>query len=195
MSHEKHPSNAGNEGEGEPLREWDLDSVDFGSQPGSEVEGKLAARVQQLELELSEERNRSLRLLADMQNVQRRGVQNERVARQQGVSAVVASIVPVVDHFDMALGQDPSKATAESIISGVRVIRDELLRALASQGVAAIVPQAGDEFVPGRHEALSQQPGNGVRAGSILMTYQAGFILTEGDTQRVLRPAKVVIAT
>jgi molecular chaperone GrpE len=130
-----------------------------------------------------------------MQNVQRRGVQNERVARQQGVSAVVASIVPVVDHFDMALGQDPSKATAESIISGVRVIRDELLRALASQGVAAIVPQAGDEFVPGRHEALSQQPGNGVRAGSILMTYQAGFILTEGDTQRVLRPAKVVIAT
>jgi molecular chaperone GrpE (heat shock protein) len=69
------------------------------------------------------------------------------------------------------------------------------LRALASQGVAAIVPQAGDEFVPGKHEALSQQPGQGVPAGSILMTYQAGFVLTEGDTQRVLRPAKVVIAT
>lgn len=187
---------AGNGGEGEPAHEWDLDSVDFGEPAaGTQDAGRLAARVQQLEQQLAEERNRALRLLADMQNVQRRGVQNERVARQQGVGAVVASIVPVVDHFDMALTQDPRTATAESIISGVRVIREELLRALASQGVASVVPQPGDEFVPGKHEALSQQPGNGIEPGRILMTYQAGFVLVEGETQRVLRPAKVVVAS
>ena len=52
----------------------------------------------------------------------------------------------MIDHFDMALTQDPAKASAQQIIDGVKVIREELLRSLTRHGVTLIQPQANEEF-------------------------------------------------
>lgn len=128
--------------------------------------------------------------LADFANYQRRAIANEQVARQQGAGAVAMSVVNVIDHFDIALNQDLSKATPEQIVSGVRVIREELIKALQQQGISLITPQPNDEFVPGRHEAVMQQPAEGVDSGRVSMMLQAGYQLFD----RVLRPAKVAVA-
>jgi molecular chaperone GrpE len=152
---------------------------------GDEPEQSLAA----LRNELEDMSDRLRRTMADFQNYQRRALQNEQEARRQGVSAVVMSVVPVLDHFDLALNQK-AEGSAAGILEGVKVIRSELIRALERQGVKVISPATNDVFDPTRHEAIMQQPAEGVEPGHISATFQPGFEL--GD--RVIRSAKVAVS-
>lgn len=154
----------------------------------------MLSRMLELETELEESKARSLRLMADFNNYQRRAMQNEIAAEQQGAAAVASAVVAIVDHFDNALALDPSKSSAEQVIAGVKVIREELLKALAKYGVRLIAPKRGDPFVPGRHEALMQQSADDVETGNIVQVFQVGFALVTQSGERVLRPAKVVVA-
>lgn len=133
---------------------------------------------------------RVIRAIADLQNYQRRASNNERESADMARRGVVSSLIPLIDQFEMALTQDPEKVSGESIMQGVGMIRDEFLRVLAGYGVAPIVPSVGDEFHPGDHEAMMQQPAEGVEPGHISFVMSTGYKLGE----RVVRPAKVGVA-
>lgn len=130
------------------------------------------------------------RALADYQNAQRRFTSEMAAAREAGTERVLASLIPVLDHFDLALEQRGPNVSAEQILSGVRMIRDEFNRALSAFGVSPITPRPNDEFDPAVHEALSKVPAEGVEPGRVSTVYQTGYRLGE----RVIRPAKVTIA-
>ena len=49
----------------------------------------------------------------------------------------------------------------------------------------------GDAFDPNRHEAVMQQPAEGIEAGRVAIVLQQGFLLHD----RVLRPATVIVAS
>jgi molecular chaperone GrpE len=161
---------------------------------GPRSAGGLEERLATLEIELADVRGKYLMTLADYQNSQRRAVQNEAVAKDHGKGAVIQQVVAVMDHFDIAFQQDVTKMTAEQAVSGLRVIRDELMRVLQSLGVGMLSPARNDEFVPGRHEAVVQQSAEGVEPGRIVQTLQAGYTLSGPTGDRVLRPAKVMVA-
>lgn len=129
-------------------------------------------------------------LAAEFQNYQRRAAINEREARQGATAGVVQSVLPVMDHFDLALGQDLSKATAEQIAGGVRLIKAELMRVLEGYGVSLIEPKLGESFNPGEQQAMLQQPSTEVEPGHVVMVLGVGYRLGE----RVIRPAKVAVA-
>jgi molecular chaperone GrpE len=151
-----------------------------------EIVGALLDTVAQRD----ENQARLIRAFADHQNFQRRASNNEREAREMATRGVVSSLIPLIDQFDMALMQDPAKVSAETITKGVEMIRGEFLRVLANYGVAAIAPKIGDEFNPGHHEALMQQPAEGVEPGHVSFVMSTGYKLGE----RVVRPAKVGVA-
>lgn len=153
----------------------------------SDVEDRIAA----LERELDEAKSLRLRALADFQNYQRRSLQNEEEAKRQGAAGVLRTVIGALDHFDQALAQPVEKLSAEQAVAGLRLIRDEIVRALEqTHGVTVIRPDANEEFSPGRHEALAQLQREGVEPGRIVEVYQPGYAL--GD--RVLRAAKVIVA-
>lgn len=158
------------------------------------VADELVTELEKLRAERDERNQAYLRTLADFQNYQRRALLNEQTARVEGVSKVVERIFGVLDHFDLALGQDTSKASAEQIIHGVKLIRDEFSKVLASLGVGLINPQPNDEFVPGRHEAVMQQPAEGVEPGRVVACFQPGYTLNAQTGERVLRAAKVSVS-
>ncbi|MBX3406009.1 MAG: nucleotide exchange factor GrpE [Phycisphaeraceae bacterium] len=130
------------------------------------------------------------RALADYQNFQRRAANNETEAHRQGVTSVLGSILPVLDHFDLALSQKPTDDAGTKILEGVQVIRAELIRALENHGVKLIHPRPNDEFDPNRHSAIAQIAAEGVEPGRVSTTMQPGYML--GD--RVIRSAKVGVA-
>ncbi len=132
------------------------------------------------------------RALADFQNYQRRSVENEREARRQGVTSVVAQLMGVLDNFDLALRTEAASdgVSLEQIVQGVTMIRAQLLHALATIDVSRIEPAPGAEFDPHSHQAVAQVFAEGVEPGRIAATFQTGYRL--GD--RVLRPAKVSVA-
>ncbi len=149
-----------------------------------------AADVQALTSELDEVNNKWKRALADFQNYQRRAIENEREARRQGITAVLSSIIPVLDHFELALEHDASASSAQQVIDGVKVIREELLKALGSHGVGLINPAPDEELDPNRHQVITHLAAQGVEPGHVSATLQVGYLLGE----RVLRPAKVAVA-
>lgn len=145
-------------------------------------------------LRLSQERDEAVmqwkRAMADFQNYQRRALQNEQEAKKQGTTSVLMSVLPVLDHFDLAMTQQTPDEASRKILQGVQVIRAELLRVLENHGVSVLHPKSGDEFDPNRHSAIMQQPAEGVRPGHVSATFQPGYAM--GD--RVIRSAKVAVA-
>ncbi|MFG0245228.1 MAG: nucleotide exchange factor GrpE [Phycisphaerales bacterium JB052] len=131
--------------------------------------------------------DRLLRAAADHQNFQRRASGNEREARTSATQGVVQSLIPLLDTFEMAMTQDPEKVSAQTVLDGVKMLRDEFMRLLGNYGVTPINPSVGDEFNPVEHAAMMQQPADGIEPGHISLVMGIGFKL--GD--RVVRPAKV----
>jgi len=166
----------------------DADPTDAGEHEGDAADADPMAALQN---EVEDLRDKHLRALAEVQNTRRRGAQDAEEARKQGARRILDSIVPVLDHFDLALGQDPSQTTPEQIIAGVAVIRDEFRKALAAAGVTEIVIEPGAEFDPHRCEAVMRQPSGDIAEGLVLATFQTGY--AHGD--RVIRPAKVSVSS
>ena len=151
---------------------------------------ELASAIHALQAELAQAKDQALRAVADFQNLQRRTAEHEPRMRLNAAGGVVRHVIPVLDHFDLALAQDPSKMTVEAAVAGLRIVRGELLKSLEKSGVELIQPRPGDAFDPHQAEAIMQQPAAGVPSGCVSMTLQLGYRL--GET--VLRPAKVAVA-
>lgn len=156
-----------------------------------ELSEEAAQFVEDLRSELDEAINARQRALADFANYQRRAMDNESRATARGMVQVIRSLLPALDHFDLALNQDPSKTSAEKLMHGVQIVRDELNKALEQQGVKPIRPEKGAEFDPQRHEAMMHQDADDVTPGSVVNVLQPGYAIGE----MVIRPAKVVVAS
>lgn len=155
-----------------------------------EISEDAATLVDRLQQERDDALDARTRALADYANFQRRASENETRAREQGIAEIARALIPVLDQVDLALGQDPVESTAESLLKGVAIMREEFLKALDRNGIAPIKPQVGDTFDPMQHEAMLQQPGEGVEPGHVSLVVQAGWAMGS----QVLRPAKVAIA-
>lgn len=131
-----------------------------------------------------------LRTTADYQNYVRRAQQNVDAAREQTIRDLIKALVPVLDHFDSALAVDTEKTTAQSLYAGLKIVHEELLKALSKFGVERIDVKPGDEFDPNHHYALMRQKVEGVDAGRIAAQFQPAYLI-EGKT---LRPAQVSVA-
>ncbi len=139
---------------------------------------------------LRDENERILRAAADAQNRLRTARKDVQESHRQGVTAVARDVIAGLDSFDLALSQDMSTATVDSIVEGVRSIRDELIRVLNRHGVTLIEAAPGEELDPQRHQAMMEQPTDQFEPGHIVAMVQVGYMLHD----RVIRPAKVIVA-
>jgi molecular chaperone GrpE len=155
-----------------------------------EISEDAAAIIEKLQKERDDAIEARTRALADYQNFQRRARENEAREREMGIAEVARSLIPVLDQFEMALGQDSGETTVESLLKGIEIVRDELSKALNKTGVTSIEPVVGDVFDPTCQEAMLQQPLEGVEPGHVSMVVQSGWSLKN----QILRPAKVAIA-
>ena len=180
----------GNGPEGRDERGDSMAGPDPAEGPAVDLSPEAAALVAQLERERDESISARQRALADFANYQRRARENESRARQEGEVSLLRALLPVIDHFDLAISQDASKLTVEQLLGGVKIVRAEFDKVLEAQGVMRIEPGAGDEFDPRRHEAMMRQAAPGIAANHVVALLQPGFAI--GDM--VLRPAKVTVA-
>jgi molecular chaperone GrpE len=129
------------------------------------------------------------RAQADFQNSRKR-LQAESDQRAQYANAsLIKSLLPVIDNFERALAQDPSKSDAATILRGMQIVHDQWLNVLKQQLVQEIAPQPGEPFDPTKHEAIMQQPSD-FDEGSVTQTLAKGYSLHD----RTLRPAQVAVS-
>jgi molecular chaperone GrpE len=167
-----------------------MESPAEGTAGGAVQTDEFAQVVDKLIAERDEAVAARMRAQADFANFQRRSIENEARARIGGLVQLTRSLMPVLDHFDLALAQDPSKLTVEQLAKSIEMTRAELQKALEQNGIARIEPMPGTEFDPLQHDAVMRQPADGIAPGCVSMRFQTGWRLGES----VLRPAKVAVA-
>jgi molecular chaperone GrpE len=128
------------------------------------------------------------RVAADFENYRKRAARDQENLVARAHERVVKELLPVLDDLERALqaAADHEEAKLEE---GVALVERELRQVLAREGLVEI--EANGQFDPHVHEALLSQPAADRDEGAILGVIQKGYRL--GD--RVLRPARVVIAT
>ena len=144
------------------------------------------AEVGRLRQALDEQERRSLRLLADFDNLRRRCARDQDAARREGQRAALSPLLPVLDTLERALAVgsiDPD------FYEGMAATHRLFTTALREAG-AEPIDSVGQPFDPNVHEAVATAPSEGVEPGTVVRELRRGGRL--GD--ELLRPAQVVVA-
>ncbi|WP_205696002.1 nucleotide exchange factor GrpE [Conexibacter sp. SYSU D00693] len=132
-----------------------------------------------------------LRAAAETENVRKRARRDVELAQAKGVARLARELLPALDNLDRAIAaaEQQEGSGDHEMTKGVRLVQQELLGAMARIGIEPYSPE-GEPFDPHHHEAMAQQPVEGVATGTIVTVYQPGYRYKD----EVLRAAKVVVA-
>ena len=149
-------------------------------------EDELAVLSEELEatrLERDQYLDALRRLKAEFENSRKRQERERYRILETASERIVVELLPVLDNLDRALEAEGD------IREGVRAIRDQLVDVLGSEGLLAVASD-GQPFDPNVHEAVMGQPSDEHEEGTILQTFQRGYVLNG----KPIRAAKVVVA-
>jgi molecular chaperone GrpE len=127
------------------------------------------------------------RTQADFENYRKRAIRDAALAQQRGIAALAKELLPAIDSLERALVV--ARDAHQQIAEGIELTQSELLAALSRVGIESFAPK-GEPFDPTVHEAVVQQPAEGVESGTVIEVFQTGYRLGE----LVLRPARVMVA-
>ena len=145
--------------------------------------------------ELEEAKDRTLRTLAEMENLRKRTTREIADARTYGITAFARDVLDIADNLQRALDAVPAdvKANADpglkGLIEGVELTERSLHATLEKNGVKKFDP-SGEKFDPNFQQAMYEVPDTSVPAGTVVQVVQAGYKIGE----RVLRPALVGVS-
>lgn len=125
------------------------------------------------------------RLQAEFENFKKR-IEKEKIEFVKYAHAdVVASMLPVLDSFEIALKNTTDK---EKFVEGIKIIYAQLYSALEAEGLKPI-KATGEKFDPYKHEVLMKQESE-KPDDTILEEFQKGYMLND----KVLRHSKVKVS-
>lgn len=177
------------EGQGSPPDEPDIvDETGAVDEEVPEDEAVEEPTVPLAELEaVSAERDQYLdslrRLKAEFDNSRKRQERERARILESASERLVQELLPVLDNLDRALESEGD------IRGGVQATREQLADVLAGEGLLPVASD-GQPFDPNVHEAVMGQPSEEHEEGTVLQTFQRGYLLNG----RAIRPAKVVVA-
>ena len=140
--------------------------------------------------ELAAEKDRALRLQAEMENLRQRTARELADERRYAPIGVMRDLLPVLDNIDRAIEAAEKDSEAGSLLEGFRLVRQQLVTILEQHHCTAIDAD-GAEFDPDFHEAILQQPSDERAAGTVVMVTQTGYRLHD----RVVRPSQVIVSS
>ena len=151
--------------------------------------------VEALTKEVAEARDKTLRTLAEMENLRQRTRKEVADAKTYGITGFARDVLDIADNLQRALDAVPAEAKAnadpglKALIEGVELTERSLLNALEKNGVKKFDP-SGEKFDPNFQQAMYEVPDASVPAGTVVQVVQAGYMIGE----RILRPALVGVS-
>jgi len=158
--------------------------------PGT-VTAEQLEELQERASKADESWERLLRTTADFENFKKRAAREKQEAIKFGNEGLLQKLVPVLDHFDMALSaaQTGRAEEAKSLQDGINMIYQQLRNVLVEAGLEE-VDANGKPFDPNLHEAVAQSETGDVPEDQVVQQLRKGYKLRD----RLLRPASVVVA-
>ena len=153
----------------------------------------LVAALDALQAENAALREQVLRVAADAENAKRRAEREANDARAYAIQKFARDLLGVADNLSRALQhapRDDADTVVKNFLLGIELTEKELSGAFERNGLKKVEPARGDKFDPHLHQAMMEQPAEGVEPGAVVQVMQAGYELMG----RIVRPALVVVA-
>jgi molecular chaperone GrpE len=96
------------------------------------------------------------RVAADFDNYRKRTQREMAENVERASQRVVTGLLPVLDSLDLAAAHEPETDSEANLLGGVNGTRQQLLDALAREGLA-VIPTLGELFDPEVHEAVTME--------------------------------------
>ncbi len=150
---------------------------------------ELRARLEQVERELAELKDKYLRLLAENENARKRmrqqAEENVRLERER----MLRELLPVVDNLERTVTAARGGGNGKPIIEGAELVLRSMMDFLRGFGVIQVTAK-GERFDPALHEALDHVETAAHEPDTVVSELHPGYKI--GD--RILRPARVTVA-
>ncbi|MEK7167836.1 MAG: nucleotide exchange factor GrpE [Patescibacteria group bacterium] len=148
----------------------------------------LQQKILELEKQAAENLSGWQRAQADYANLrkenEKRGMEIFEIAN----AAFMAEILPVYNHFKLALKHIPEEQKDQDWIKGILQIQKQFQDFLKKYDIKEI-PTVGEKFNPNFHEAVTHEEKEGVEPETVFEEVMPGYTLSD----KILNPAKVKV--
>jgi molecular chaperone GrpE len=155
--------------------------------------GHLSYEALEEQLTLAERKShenweKSVRAVAELDNVRRRMEREVANAHKYGSEKLLSALLPVVDSLEHAL-QLADKNADSAMHEGLELTMKLFIDVLQKFDVEQLDP-IGTAFDPQQHEAMTIQEVADTAPNTIIAVFQKGYKLND----RVIRPARVIVS-
>ncbi|MEL6123388.1 MAG: nucleotide exchange factor GrpE [Bacteroidota bacterium] len=163
--------------------------VDSSAEEHEEESEASESQIIQLEKELSEAKDKYIRLYAEFDNYKKRTVKERVDLISNAGREMITALLPVLDDFDRAKKSADDDSSQEVFSEGVSLVYNKLHGLMKSKGVE-VMQSTGETFDPELHEAITEIPAPSEEMkGKIIDTIENGYTLND----KIIRHAKVVV--
>lgn len=155
---------------------------------GDAAPDALQQKLQTLEQEKEELKNRLMRLQADFDNYRKRVRAEKAHLEQHANYRLVQRLLPVIDNLERA--SSASGERPENIVEGIQLISRQLHEILEKEGVTSIECE-GKPFDPNCHEAVMVEESSDLPPNTVLDELQKGYRMKD----KVLRASMVKVSS
>ena len=167
------------------------DTLSPDSEPCSEDAAEKPAESEQLqaiERKVAELTDLLKRTQAEFENYKKRVERDAASRTQQASERLVSDLLSVLDTLDEAIADSNDVSSTHSTKEGLEGIRKQFNQVLRRAGVTEVDTKG--PFDPFVHEAMMREETDSVDEGTILETFQKGYMLGP----KVVRTAKVKVS-
>ena len=147
----------------------------------------LEEKIQLLNDALINEQDKTLRLNAELQNIQRHREEDIQKLLKYDGEELIKSLLPIIDNFERALSLE--NEDNKQFLDGFKMIYRKLVEILDNKNVK-VIDEKDVEFDPSIHQAVATESVEGVEANKVLDVLQKGYIYKD----KLLRPAMVKVS-
>ena len=155
----------------------------------SELESAMQ-KIAELEKQNSELKDALLRKAAEFENYKRRNENDQLNILKYAAESFIRNVLQVYDDLERSLSHIDDENNIDSTKKGLLLVFEKFGKILENQGVKRIDAK-GKPFDVHLHEALMQQPAEGVAPHTVLDVLEPGYMYKD----RVLRHAKVIVSS
>jgi molecular chaperone GrpE len=140
------------------------------------------------EEELSEMKDKYLRLYSEFDNFRRRTSKERLDLLKTANEDMIAALLPVVDDMERAKQATETATDINAVKEGLNLVFNKLSNVLQQKGLKAM-EAVGQPFDADLHEAITQTPAGEEMKGKVVDEVEKGYSLND----KVIRFAKVII--
>ncbi len=135
-------------------------------------------------------KNEYYKAYADTQNLRRSLEAEQRNIIRYRAEGFLDGLLPALDAFHMALDAPAPTKEAANYQIGFTYIYNQIIQALASEGLSELTPKPGDAFDPSYMNALEAIETDEVPPGQVVKVLSKGYKLHD----RLIRAAMVTVS-